>query len=390
MERCEALGKISDEPDRLTRTFLSPAMRQANQLVGSWMREAGLEVREDALFNLIGRWPSQNPKARTFILGSHLDTVRDAGKYDGPLGVFVALAAIEQLRASKMELPFHLEVIGFSDEEGVRFQSTYLGSRALAGTLTARDLNSMDRDGVALRDSGIGDVGTARRKRSEIMGYAEVHIEQGPVLESKRLALGVVTAISGQTRTRVEFIGRASHAGTTPMHLRRDALAAAAEFIGAVERRARSGLVATVGEIRVAPGASNVVPGAATVSLDVRHQRDAARTTACRDLRARAKRIAKKRKLTLKWSTFQETKTVDCDPALTKNLQASVSAIQKRSLLLPSGAGHDAAAMAALCPIAMLFVRCKDGISHHPDESVSEADVAEAVATLTNFLLGIK
>ncbi|MDP9290924.1 MAG: M20/M25/M40 family metallo-hydrolase, partial [Verrucomicrobiota bacterium] len=214
MQRCDALGKISDEPDRLTRTFLSPAMRRANELVGNWMREAGLAVREDAVCNLIGRSSSSRPKAKTLLLGSHLDTVRDAGKYDGPLGVLVALACVEHLRAMRISLPFHVEIAGFADEEGVRYQSTYLGSRALAGTLSERDLSRTDESGVALRDSGIDDVRIARRKRSDFIGYAEVHIEQGPVLEAEGLALGVVNAISGQTRARVEFIGSAGHAGT--------------------------------------------------------------------------------------------------------------------------------------------------------------------------------
>ena len=205
MARCDALGKISEEANRLTRTFLSPAMRRANGLVGRWMRDSGLRVREDAVFNLIGHWPSHRKNAPTLILGSHLDTVRDAGRYDGPLGVLVAIAAIEQLREDKITLPFHIDVVGFCDEEGVRYQSTYLGSRALAGTLIAKDLKLRDTSGTALGDSGIGDIKSAKRKRGSTAGYIEVHIEQGPVLESKNLPLGVVTAIAGQTRAAARW-----------------------------------------------------------------------------------------------------------------------------------------------------------------------------------------
>jgi allantoate deiminase len=390
MERCNALAEITDEPGMLTRMFLSPAMRRANNVVGAWMREAALNVREDAISNLIGSWRSANLKAKTLVLGSHLDTVRNAGKYDGPLGVLVGLAAVEQLRAAETTLPFHLEVVGFADEEGPRFQTTYLGSRALAGTLTAADLGRTDAEGIALRESGIGDIKTARRKRGELLGYAEVHIEQGPVLEAERLALGVVNAISGQTRARITFTGRAAHAGTTPMNLRKDALCGAAEFITTVENFAAGGLVATVGSARVKPDVSNVVPAEVTLSLDVRHQRDGVRLDACRRLRKLAERIAARRKLAMTWATVQETRTVECDERLTKLMRAAVAKVQDRARMLPSGAGHDAAAMAAMCPVTMLFVRCKKGISHHPDESVTEADVAKAIAAIVEFIVRLK
>ncbi len=281
MKRCEELGAISDEPGCLTRTFHSAAMQRANALVGSWMRAAGLEVREDAAFNLIGRWACGNPGARTLMFGSHLDTVRDAGKYDGPLGVLAALAVVEKLRAENAVLPFHVEIIGFSDEEGVRYQTTYLGSRAMAGTLTKRDLGIVEEKGIE----------RARRDRRELLGYAEVHIEQGPVLEAEKIAVAVVTGIAGQSRLRVEFIGNAGHAGTVPMKLRRDALCAAAEFVLAVER---CGITATVGKIEAQPGASNVIPGHVALSLDVRHLSDARRISVVKALRARAAAIAKK------------------------------------------------------------------------------------------------
>lgn len=374
MQRCAELGAVSEEEGRLTRTFHSPAMARANALVGGWMRDAGLAVREDAAFNLIGRQLSAKPKAKTLLLGSHLDTVRDAGKYDGPLGVLTALAAVQALRG--VELPFHVEVVGFSDEEGVRYQTAYLGSRAMAGTLTKRDLSIVEEKGIE----------AARRKRSELLAYAEVHIEQGPVLEKKRLALGVVSGIAGQTRARVEFDGRAGHAGTTPMDLRHDALCAAAEFILAVER---CGVMATVGQIEARPGASNVIPARVTLSVDVRHLADAKRLAAIAQLKARAQAIATRRKLTARWTTIQQTRSVLCDPRLTERMRAAAVAHEPRAPTLPSGAGHDAAPMSALCPVAMLFVRCKGGVSHHPDESITGADAAKAIAALRDFILSL-
>lgn len=375
MRRCAELGRVSDEPGRLTRTFHSPAMVRANALVGGWMRDAGLEVREDAAFNLIGRWPcADNPRAKTLLLGSHLDTVPDAGKYDGPLGVMTALAAVTALREEGARLPFAVEVVGFSDEEGVRYQTAYLGSGAMAGTLTKRDLARVEEKGIE----------RARRERGDLLAYAEVHIEQGPVLEARNLALGVVSGIAGQTRVRVEFTGRAGHAGTTPMDLRHDALCAAAEFILAVER---AGVTATVGQIDAQPGASNVIPGCVVLSLDVRHLEDARRRAAVERLHGKARAIAQKRGVALRWAVVQATDSVACDRELSEVLRAAASWSQPATPFLPSGAGHDAAAMAAICPVAMLFVRCKGGVSHHPDESVKTADVAKAVATLLDFIL---
>ncbi len=375
MRRCDELGRVSDEPGRLTRTFHSPAMARANALVGGWMRAAGLEVREDAAFNLIGRWPCADlPRAKTLLLGSHLDTVRDAGKYDGPLGVLAALSTVTSLRESGIRLPFAVEVIGFSDEEGVRYQSTYLGSRALAGTLTKRDLAAIEEKGIE----------RARRKRGDLLAYAEVHIEQGPVLEARNLALGVVSGIAGQTRVRVEFTGRAGHAGTTPMTLRHDALCAAAEFILAVES---AGVTATVGQIDARPGASNVIPGHVTLSLDVRDLKGSRRRAAVEKLHRQAEKIAAKRKIRLHWTTMQDAESMVCDPGLSALLRDAARHHEPDAPLLPSGAGHDAAALAAICPTAMMFVRCKGGVSHHPAESVKTADVAKAVAALRDFVL---
>lgn len=373
MRRCDELGRVSDEPGGLTRTFHSPAMRRANALVGGWMREAGLTVREDAAFNLLGRLDSTRPRACALLLGSHLDTVRNAGKYDGSLGVLVALAAVQWLRQSAVALPFPVEIAGFSDEEGVRYQTTYLGSRALAGTLSRADLRAIEEKGIE----------KARRRRGAFFAYVETHIEQGPVLEAEDLPVGVVTAIAGQSRARVAFTGRAGHAGTTPMPLRRDALCAAAELTLAVES---CGVTATVGQLSVEPGASNVIPGRAVLTLDVRDARDSKRQAAVAKLRRQAEAIAKRRGLALDWTLVQETASVRCDAALSARLGRCVAAAGLPPRKLPSGAGHDAAALSAVCPVAMLFVRCRGGVSHHPDESVLETDVAIAIRILADFL----
>ncbi|MBW8864664.1 MAG: allantoate amidohydrolase [Verrucomicrobia bacterium] len=373
MRRCDELGTISEEPGRLTRTFASPTMRQANKLVGSWMNEAGLAVREDAAFNLLGRLDSALRGAKTLLLGSHLDTVRDAGKYDGPLGVLTAIAAVELLRERGVKLPFNLEVVGFSDEEGVRYQTTYLGSRALTGMLTAADLMRIAEKQIV----------KARRPRGEFLGYAEVHIEQGPVLEKHNLPVGIVTAIAGQSRLRVEFHGVAGHAGTVPMDLRQDALAGAAELVLAAER---CGVLATVGKLDVAPGASNVIPGHAMLTLDVRDQNDSRRATAVKSLHTKAKAIAKRRGLKLTWTPVQQTAAVQCDKALTNIFAGCVARRGLKVLKLPGGAGHDAVALSAICPVAMLFVRCKGGISHNPAESVKTTDITPAIEILADFV----
>jgi allantoate deiminase len=407
ISRLDALGRISEESGRLTRTFCSPAMRRADDLVASWMRKAGMQVREDAIGNLIGRYEGErlkvedrrlkgrnNSPRKTLLLGSHLDTVRDAGKFDGPLGVVVAIACVEQLRRDKVHLPFAIEVMGFADEEGVRYQSTYLGSKVMAGTFSSAMLKQVDAQGVEMADAIRNFGGNpkalagAKLERKDLLGYVEVHIEQGPVLEEKNLSVGIVTAIAGQTRLEFSFKGRAGHAGTVPMGMRRDALCMAAEFVLAVEARAEStqGLVATVGQITAHPGASNVIPGEAMLSLDIRHADDVVRERACADLIKHSQAIGKKRGVQVMFQLRHEAASVVCDARLSRVLSRCVSKNQGKSVSLPSGAGHDAAAMAAITPVAMLFVRCKEGISHHPDESVKVKDVAVAIAVLNDFL----
>jgi len=410
----DELGRISDDPGNLTRTFLSPAMRRANARVGEWMREAGLAVREDAVGNLIGRLESAQPRAKTLLLGSHLDTVRDAGRFDGALGVLLPIVALAELRRRQVVLPFAVEVLGFSEEEGVRFASAYLGSKGYSGQLRAADLDVRDASGVSVREamegwsgltpSCLGKNGPAGRPRAisnqrlgvkplhprkgDLLGYVEVHIEQGPVLEAGKRAVGVVSAIAGQTRGRITLRGQAGHAGTTPMGLRRDALAGAAELIRFVEStaRLRTPLLATVGTLAVYPGAPNVIPGEAILSLDVRHPRDPARQGALQHLLTEGRAIARRRGLRFTWERTQENGAVACAHDLTALLEESVTAIQGGSSRLVSGAGHDAVVMAKLTPVAMLFVRCRGGLSHHPDEFASPADIAVALRVMLDFL----
>jgi allantoate deiminase len=392
MERCDLLGNISEEPGLLVRPYGSQAMREANNTVSGWMRAAGMSVRQDAIMNLIGRYEGTGDK--TLILGSHLDTVRDAGKYDGPLGIMVALACVEQLHDRSERLPFSVEVVAFADEEGLRFGTTFLGSSVYAGAFDGKRLSLEDKKGVTLRDAvrtfgGDPDALEGNgRSRDDLLGYCEVHIEQGPVLEQMDLPVGVVTAINGQSRIKVGFTGQAGHAGTVPMEGRRDALCAAAESVLEIESAAKREpeAVATVGEIKVFPGAINVIPAEATHSLDLRHPDDAARERLRDHLEWRAKEIAASRGCDYSWELTQETPAVPADPELSALLMKAVEDSGFPVHQLPSGAGHDAAQMAALTPMAMLFVRCKEGISHNPAESVKREDVGAAIEVLGRFL----
>lgn len=398
MERCEILGGLSEEPGRLTRRYATEALARAQAAVVGWMEAAGMAVRRDPVGNLIGRYAAAAPGARTLLLGSHLDSVRDAGRYDGPLGVLLALACVERLHRQERSLRFAVEVIAFADEEGLRYHTAYLGSSALSGRFDPAWLDLRDADGVplveALRAFG-GDPGAidgARREAGDLLGYCEVHIEQGPVLEAEALPVGLVTAIAGQSRSRLRFAGVAGHAGTVPMHLRHDALCAAAEFVLATEALAHSlpGLVATIGQIDSQPGASNVIPGTVTLSLDVRHQDDMIRARAVDDLRGEAGRIAASRGVTVEWRGVQQHDAVLCSPRLMLPLEQAIQACGVPIFRLPSGAGHDGVALSAITDIAMLFVRCKDGVSHNPAESVMVEDVAIALDVLSTMLLCIE
>lgn len=409
--RLDELGQVSDETGQLTRTFLSPAMEGANSLVGGWMREAGLTVHEDETGNLVGRWApvgsplagaskaeagARNPaKPKTLLLGSHLDTVRNAGRFDGALGIVLPIVAFVELRRQGVELPFAIEIVGFSEEEAVRFHAAYIGSKAYTGRLRATELSLKDARGLTLLEVIEAHAGKkfvlpkqAHAPR-DLLGYLEVHIEQGPVLEAEKLALGVVSAIASQTRGRLTFRGKAGHAGTTPMNLRRDALAGAAEFILYAEKyaAARSPLVATVGTISVPAGATNVIPGETVVSLDVRHPSDAKCQQAVTHLIRAAQAFARRRGLACEWQQTMQHRATPCSKALTTLLKESVGTVQQRSPELVSGAGHDGVVMAELTPIAMLFVRCRDGLSHHPDEYVSPKDLEAALRATVDFIL---
>jgi allantoate deiminase len=394
IQRCEILAACSEEQERLTRPFASSAMRRAHEHVTTWMREAGMVVRKDNVGNLRGRYEGVADDSPTLLLGSHLDSVRDAGKYDGPLGVMVALAAVQRLHARPPRLPFAIEVVGFADEEGLRYGTTYLGSRALAGAFDPADLIRTDADGIAMAEairSFGGDPNRLAEDRwngGRLLGYCEVHIEQGPALEACNLPVGVVTAIAGQSRWSLTFMGEAAHAGTMPMVARKDALAGAAEFVLAVEAEARASddLVATVGQLAVRPGAANVVPGAAILSLDIRQADDAVRVECTRRLLQSAQEIAKRRGLSVESQPISEETTLPCSPRMTSLLARAIEELGHPAMQLASGAGHDAVVMAGLTDVAMLFVRCKGGISHHPAESVNEADVEVAIDVLGKFL----
>lgn len=395
MSRCEALAAFTEESGCITRPYGTSALSAAQSAIGDWMEAAGLKVHADAIGNLRGRYEGSVAGASAMLLGSHFDSVRDAGKYDGTLGILVAVAAIERLSASGQRLPFPVEVIAFPDEEGLRFQTTYLGSSALAGTFEPALLDRTDADGITMREAIAtfgGDpaaIDQAALREDEAFAYVEVHIEQGPYLESVDAPLGVVTAISGQSRLLAAFTGTAGHAGTVAMALRRDPLPAAAELILAAESlaRERPGLLATVGMLAVLPGASNVIPGRVELSLDIRHPEDDARRAAVHALEPRARQIAVRRGLdVVEWSVVRDHPAVPCDPRLSARLQSAVQAAGRPVHVLPSGAGHDAAVMSSRLPVAMLFVRCAGGISHNPAESVDVLDVEAAIAAIDHLI----
>jgi allantoate deiminase len=389
-----ALGRISSEPQRLTRLFLSPEHRKAADLIAGWMHAAGMSVTEDALGTLRGHWRPE--KNKRFLIGSHVDTVIDAGKYDGPLGVVAGILAVQELAARGVDLPFGIDVLAFGDEEGSRFRTTLAGSSACAGVFDRASLAFPDRNGVTLGDAlkaygkNLDEIGAAAYDPANAVGYVEVHIEQGPVLEAAGLPLGVVTGIVGQSRMRVVVLGDAGHAGTVPMRMRHDALAGAAELMLAIEQTAieneDDGMVATVGRIEASPGATNVIPGRVGFSLEFRSTTDAKRKTAIEQVKADAQRMAVRRKLEFAFEPFHETNTTACTPFMQNLFAEAILALGYEPMRLPSGAGHDAQVMAKLCPTAMLFVRCKGGISHNPAEFASETDMGLSIAALVRFI----
>jgi allantoate deiminase len=388
----EELAAISAEPDRLVRLFLSPEHRRAADLVAQWMREIGLDVFEDAIGNVRGRLG----KPPYLVLGSHIDTVIDAGRYDGPLGVVVPILAVDTLQRRKTPPAAGIELVAFGDEEGSRFHSTLPSSAALAGHFDPKHWDLRDLDGVTFREAlrAYGEnpdkVHEVAIPRGEAAAYVEVHIEQGPVLEAEGEPLGVVSAIVGQTRLQATVTGEAGHAGTVPMTLRRDALAGTAEMTLLAEKIAHDfagdGMVATVGRLEARPGAANIIAGVTRFTLDLRTASDAARHAAVERFERQAAEIARRRGLGFAIEPIHRIATTPCDAAIQDRLAAAVQAVGARPLRLPSGAGHDGLMMAKLCPIGMLFVRCKGGVSHNPAEYASPADVGTAVAALLHFI----
>ena len=388
---CRKLAGFTEEPGHTTRTFLSPPMRDVHRELGSRMEQLGMSVTVDAAGNLRGFYPARTPGARRVIIGSHLDTVPHAGAFDGILGVVMGIAMVDALTSLRM--PFGIEVVGFSEEEGVRFGVPFIGSRALAGTLDETLLGVRDSQGVsaadAIRSFGLDPARLPEARMADnTLGYLEVHIEQGPVLESLNYPLGVVETIVGQSRLIVSFIGKSGHAGTTSMDLRRDALAAAARWITSVESIAQStpGLVATVGRLEIDPNARNVIAGSVRASLDVRHSQDTIRHQAVDRMLKEAKQTATDRGLKLEEQQQLDQPAVSMDATLVKRLAQAVKTAGYPVHHMSSGAGHDAMILATKIPTAMLFLRSPGGISHHPDENVLAEDVTAALNAGMHFL----
>lgn len=394
MARLEELAAISEATDGLTRRYLTQEHQRANNLVRGWMQCAGMQVREDAAANIIGRYEGGSPGAPAVMIGSHLDTVVSAGKYDGALGVLTGISCVQALHDERIRLPFAVEVIGFADEEGVRFATAFLGSRAVAGTFDRDILLREDADGISMADAMLrfgldpDRISDAARRREELLAYLELHIEQGPVLENESLPVGTVTTIAGACRLDVVIEGVAGHAGTVPMALRSDALTAASECVLAIEELAK-GLpqtVATVGRLAVEPGAINVIPGRVEFAVDVRAATDALRNHVLKALRERVGEITHRRGVKSTIETTHDAANIACSAPLMDTIDRAIEANGWRALRLPSGAGHDGSAMAEITDVGMIFVRCKGGVSHQPGESIDSEDAAAGAKVLLYVL----
>ncbi|MDP3550531.1 MAG: allantoate amidohydrolase [Novosphingobium sp.] len=392
VSRCDELAvqPFSDSPEGLTRTYLSPAYYAAQDKLAQWMAEAGMSVRRDAAMNLIGRYEASAPDAPALIIGSHLDSVRNAGHYDGPLGIMLGIEVVAALSSAGVRMPFAIEVYAFGDEEGSRFPAAMLTSRAVAGTLDPVTLDVADRDGVMLGELvDIAAYPSAKRAPESVLAYLEAHIEQGPVLEAQGLAIGTVTGIAAQLRFEIEVGGTAGHAGTTAMDLRRDAVAGMAAMVLAAESVATAGpadLVATVGVVQVHLGAANVVSGKCSFTLDVRAGVATRRDAAADEILRLFREIANLRDLCLSVRKVHDLPASPCDPALMDLLDKATGAASQTPFRLVSGAGHDAMIMATLCPTAMLFIRCRGGVSHNPAEHVDPADAEVALRVMLGFI----
>ncbi|CAD5280740.1 Allantoate amidohydrolase [Alteromonas sp. 38] len=398
MARCEALGSLSQNPTCLDRRYLTEQHKLANQLTSGWMIEAGMTTWQDSVGNIWGRYTSAVPNAPRLIIGSHLDTVPNGGKYDGMLGVVAPVTLMAMFSGVGQQFPFHIDIVGFCDEEGTRFGTTLLGSRALTGKWQNEWRRLKDEDGISLEDAmknfglDFDAINSATIARTDLLGYLELHIEQGPVLEQENLPVGVVNAIAGAKRFSLTVTGMAGHAGTVPMSMRHDALCTSAEMILAVESisQQRPGVVATVGKIENAPNGVNVISGRCQFSLDIRSEEDPLRDAALAEILQKINDIAILRNVELKVEQTHSAPAVHCDSALQNTLLKGVTEAGIVPKVLASGAGHDAMAMAEICPVAMLFTRCKGGISHHPAESITTDDVAASLAVLHHSLRTLK
>ncbi|MFT2099095.1 allantoate amidohydrolase [Marinomonas sp. 2405UD66-6] len=393
MSRCDELGQISQSDENLDRRYLTPEHKQANQLVGEWMSQAGMKTWQDEAGNLWGRLESSTPNAPRYLLGSHLDTVPNGGKYDGMLGVLAPISLIHYFNEQGVELPFHLELVGFGDEEGTRFRSTLLGSRALTGKWPQEWAELVDEDEITLREAltnfglDFDAIPNATISTDDLLGYLELHIEQGPVLEDEDLPVGVVSAIAGAKRFEMNIKGMAGHAGTVPMPLRQDALCAASEMILVIERIAQEhGIVATVGQINNRPNGVNVISGNTSISLDIRSEFDDKRDAGLAQIFEEIQAIADRRNVTLDKKQTHAADAVHCDQRLQGVLRDAIEKTGYQARTLPSGAGHDAMAIADICPVAMLFMRCDKGISHNPAEAIMESDVAVTLEVLEHAI----
>jgi allantoate deiminase len=394
LHRCHELAQITDTPGQIDRPFLSPATAQVHALIQKWMTQAGLTVRTDAVGNLLGRLEGGNPS--TVLWGSHIDTVPNAGAFDGILGVLTGISLAEHLNKTGQTLHHSLEIVAFSEEEGVRFGFPFIGSRALVGTLTPEDLELQDANGIsvarAIADFGISQPLSSAIYPHPVLAYLELHIEQGPVLEHEDLSVGVVSGIMGQSRLAFDVVGQANHAGTTPLHLRRNALVGAAQMVLDADRLALKvpGLVATVGQFEVFPGASNVIPGRVKLSLDVRHLEDKVREKAVQTFLTKAfKQVSKCNLIGMGIVRLLDQSAKLCDPTLVSAWEKALEAQGLPAFTLPSGAGHDAMILADHYPSSMLFVRSPGGLSHHPSEAVRLEDLERAVLASRGILLGL-
>lgn len=394
MARLDDAARHSQPGPGVTRLFCSDEHRAVLELIADWMRQAGLTPELDASGNLVGRNERARQGERTLIMGSHQDTVAEGGKYDGMLGVALPLQALQALEEAGTELPYGVEVVAFGDEEGTRFQSTLIGSRALAGTLDPESLKARDADGVTLGEAlkAFGgnpqEIPQLARRPEAVIGFVEVHIEQGPVLEQRDHALGVVTALTGIERHRMVVTGKAGHAGTTPMPGRRDALVGAAEMVVEADRilNATDDLVGVVGKLEVRPNAVNVIPAEVNFTLELRSPHTGLREQGRREVLEACQRLAQARGLELSSERTYQAEGVDCADWLVEALEQACRGCEEPAERMFSGAGHDGLAMHDLTDIGMLFVRCRDGLSHHPDEAISVEDAGRATQVLMRFL----